>query len=172
VGTVTEWADYEDALDGNSVFVTKFDVWINKERREFGNTSSKPTQAAIVEGSEYLWLSTAVNASLLWRTHEDYRTVKGFSGSVLCLGHPSDKTVKAIVFQNYELPIKSWQVKGGDRELTGDYGWRIKAGFFLPEEIRESEIYHEEPEVVKTFQTVPTRKRDSESSRRSFSSHQ
>ena len=132
---MTEWADYEDALDGSAVFVTKFDVWINKEKREYGNISNKRSQEAIVEGAEYLWQSTAVSASLLWRTNEDYRNVQGFSGSVLCLGHPSDKTVKAIVFQNYEMPIKSWQVKGEERELTGDYGWLIKAGFFLPQEI-------------------------------------
>jgi hypothetical protein len=79
----------------------------------------------------------------------------------LCLGRPSDRTVKAIVFQNYEIPVKRWQVQGNERELTGDYGWLIKAGFLLPQEVRESQTRHNERPEGRKFQTVPTRQRDS-----------
>ncbi|KAK2776716.1 hypothetical protein FQN53_002508 [Emmonsiellopsis sp. PD_33] len=137
VGMVTEWAEYEDALDGMPVFVTRFDAWINKSHHEHGRTSTDVTKRASVEGTEYLWLDHAVTASLLWRTDEDWRDAQGCSGSVLCLGRPTDPNIKAVVFQNYQTPINKHQIRGSKR---GDRAWLMKAGLLLPQEVRESQI--------------------------------
>ena len=172
VGAVTEWANYEDALDGEHVFVSMFDVWINKERLYNGEITSQATQRAIVEGSEYLWTSRAMSASILWRTEEDWRSVTGSSGCALCLGKPSHRQVKAVVFQNFQTPVKHWQVHCGERKLVGDNGWWIKGGFVLPQEIRESTIVSGEPHEVRDFGSVPSRARDSrDNMRRGFSGH-
>ncbi|KAK2785042.1 hypothetical protein FQN52_008764 [Onygenales sp. PD_12] len=137
VGMVTEWAEYEDALDGMPVFVTRFDAWINKSHHEHGRTSTDVTKRASVEGTEYLWLDQAVTASLLWRTDEDWRDAQGCSGSVLCLGRPTDPNIKAVVFQNYQTPINKHEIRGSKR---GDRAWLMKAGLLLPQEVRESQI--------------------------------
>ncbi|KAM5438140.1 hypothetical protein McanMca71_000441 [Microsporum canis] len=71
-----------------------------------GKVATKPTQQAIVEGSQYAWESTAISASLLWRTTSDDDDVEGFSGAVLCLGRPSDQNVKAVVSQNFVTLVK------------------------------------------------------------------
>lgn len=56
------------------------------------------------------------------------------------MGKPTDQCAKALVFQNFETPVKPWQVRGGDSVLDGDWGWTLKGAFVLPQEIRESQI--------------------------------
>jgi hypothetical protein len=143
VGVISGWAEYEQALDGQPVFVTRLNAGINKDQQEDGTISTMETKQAIIEGAEYFWWSSAVSASLIWRTREDYRDVREFSGCVLCLGRPADKSVKAVVFQNYEFPIKRSQIHG-ERKLTGAYGWLMKAGFLLPQVVRDSIILNDE----------------------------
>ena len=108
---------------------------------------AKATQQAVVVGCEYLWLknSHSQSASILWRTEIDFESSKGWSGSTLCVGKPTDPTAKALVFQNFESPIRSGQVAATERPLVGDNGWVIKGGFLLPQEIREAEIVQGEP---------------------------
>ncbi|KAK2803347.1 hypothetical protein FQN50_007006 [Emmonsiellopsis sp. PD_5] len=140
VGAVTGWAEYEEALDGKPVFVTRFDAWTKQSHHEHGRTSTNATKRAIVEGTEYLWVGQTVSTSLLWRTDEDWRDAQGCSGSVLCLGRPTDPNIKAVVFQNYQIPIQKHQIRGGKRARSGDRAWLMKAGFLLPQEVRESQI--------------------------------
>lgn len=107
-------------------------VWRTLE----GQGTSSAAQAAVVAGTEYSWDRAAFtqNASILWRTNHDRDSAQGFSGSVLCVGKTTDPTAKAAVFQNFESPIKQWQV-------TEDFdAWSstFKGGFLLPEEIRQS----------------------------------
>ncbi|KAM5467843.1 hypothetical protein MferCBS49748_003823 [Microsporum ferrugineum] len=142
VGIITGWANYVDALDGQPVFTTRFDVGRNRREQQTGTVSNSVTKEAIIEGSEYTWVSSAITASLLWRTRPDDFTLIGFSGSVLCLGRPSDETIKAVVFQNYCTQIKGWQMRDGERELQphgSGHGW-MKAGFLLPREVKECTI--------------------------------
>lgn len=147
VGEVVGWANYEDALDGQSVFTCLLNVWADKTQTTQGDLASRATQKAFVMGSEYLWVKDAVSqsASTLWRTDLDNTMASGWSGSALCVGKPTDKYVKALVFQNFQKPLTSLDVAANDRELSGDYGCCIKGGFVLPQEIRDSEISRGEP---------------------------
>lgn len=167
VGVIDDWASYEDALDGCPVFASRFDVRVNNNKLEQGIIATGATKAAVVQGAEYFWGSRAVSASLLWRTEWDNVPLPGFSGSVLCLGRPGDAKVGAVVFQNYETPIKETQVLG-EGNLKGKSGWTIKGGFLLPQEIRESTIVSGMPRDDRNFHSVPTRNTSKSSGRRVF----
>jgi hypothetical protein len=52
--------------------------------------------------------------------------VQGFSGSVMCLGRSIDPTARALLFQNYDTPIKPEHVKG---KVTDEWNPIVKAGF-------------------------------------------
>lgn len=148
VASVDGWAQYEDALDGQPVFTCHFNAKIDKLEIVEGIVAARATQQALVVGSEYLWLknSHSQRASILWRTEIDWVSSKGWSGSALCVGKPTNPTAKALVFQNFERPIRSGGVAATDRPLDGDNGnWVIKGGFLLPQEIREAEIMQGEP---------------------------
>lgn len=150
VASVDGWARYEDALDGQPVFACLFNAWKNKLKILEGNVGAKATQQAVVVGSEHLWLKKAhsQSASILWRTEKDWVSSKGWSGSALCVGKPTDLTAKALVFQNYETPIRHGEIAANDRPLVGDNGgWVIKGGFLLPQEIREAELVQGEPSL-------------------------
>lgn len=69
---------------------------------------SGPTQAAIAAGVEHSWESALVapGTSLLWRTPFIADIAQSYSGSVLCLGKPTDPTALAVVFQNLESALK------------------------------------------------------------------
>lgn len=116
VGIIDGWASYEDVLDGQPIFMTKFDVLKDKTKDMCGTIATEATKRAVVQGADYFWTGRAVSASLLWRTERDYESVRGWSGSVLCLGKPKDPKVKAVVFQNYERQIKTSQLQG-ERKL-------------------------------------------------------
>lgn len=166
VASVNGWAQYEDALDGQPVFTCLFNAWIDKLKILEGNVAARVTQQAVVVGSEYLWLkkSHSQSASILWRTEIDWTSSRGWSGSALCIGKPTDLIAKALVFQNFERPIRSGEVAATDRPLVGDNGgWVIKGGFLLPQEIREAEIMQGEPSSrPKTwYSSTPSRARTS-----------
>jgi hypothetical protein len=168
VGVIDSWASYRDALDGYPVFASmSYCVDTDIRRTDQGMIATEATKAAVVQGAEYFWVSRAVSASLLWRTEWDNVPLLGFSGSVLCLGRPSDAKVSAVVFQNYQTPIKRIQVLR-EADLTGESGWTIKAGFILPQEIRESTIVSVMPRNDRNFHSVPSRNISKSSGRRVF----
>ncbi|KAI9789824.1 MAG: hypothetical protein M1816_005741 [Peltula sp. TS41687] len=175
VATINGWAQYDEALDGCPLFITVFNVYKNKWETKVGNAVSQATQKAIAEGVEYRWEKETFSqsAAILWRLEkEDWRDVRGFSGGVLCVGNPTDQFAKALVFQNFETPIKAWQVRGGDSVLVGTWGCTLKGGFVLPQEIRESQIQSGEAEKVKNWASVSCRERTStETGRRYYSGH-
>lgn len=135
MGEVVDWALYEDALDGQPVFTYLFHVWDKVAEIIEGGLASRATQEAVVMKSGYLWEKNAVSqsASILWRTDSNCTKASGWSGSTLCVGKPSDKHVKALVFQNFQKPITSLEVAGNDRKLSSEYGSLIKGGFVLPQ---------------------------------------
>ena len=96
---------------------------------------STQEQKALIAGTEYTWILRAIprNISLLWQTNYDADSAGGFSGSVLCLGQKTNSTAKAVVFQNYESPLK---LKG----ISLPKHAVVKGGFLLPAEIRRASI--------------------------------
>lgn len=148
-------------LDGAPIFVCRMNVLVNKWRVAEGQGMSQAAQAAVVMGSEYSWdrETRSHNCSLLWRTNQDCDSMEGFSGSVLCLGRPTDVSAKAVLFQNFEAPIRPDQVLL-DHRPTLDPAFRttFKGGFLLPEEIRRSEIQMVPPTFAAPFISLTSRK--------------
>ena len=69
-----------------------------------------PIRKAMVEGMVYLWETnlTDSSATLLWRnTRDGTENIydADFSGAVICQGRPTDKTTKAVLFQNFQDSI-------------------------------------------------------------------
>lgn len=128
--------------------MSRLNVMADRWSMSSGQGISSQVQAAIAAGSDYSWTRQAVaqNTALLWRTSYDGDSLQGFSGNVLCLGKPTDPTVQAVVFQNFEIPLKSQDIiKDHQPTVKGECAvW--KAGFLLPAEIRQSEI-----EMCRTF---------------------
>jgi hypothetical protein len=102
---------------------------------------------ALLLGTEYIWDREASDqaVAMLWRSKEDVDSARGYSGSVLCTGTPTDQHGEAVVFQNYET---------GLRILDGSLFAIIKAGFLLPREIRESIIVVPEQKEPISYNTV------------------
>ncbi|WQF85511.1 hypothetical protein CDEST_10525 [Colletotrichum destructivum] len=160
---------------------------------------------AIAEGTQYLWdpETSSQSVSLLWRCvpvresmTEPYndeaakktakkaaevQSAKGFSRSVLCTGAPSDKTTKAILFQNFEfgwprLPVPGEVIsESGIAGLTFGEGLEIiKGGFFLPSYIRDECTIDSNggAEGVRNYHSLPGRgscRSSSDHGRRCFS---
>lgn len=105
-------------------------------------------QKAVVEGTEYLWdrKSRTQSAALLWRTMFDGADVDGRSGSVLCLGQPTDSHCRAVLFKNFETPLWPQHLESDSTSGSGDSWSSINGGFLLPMEIRDAEIICESEE--------------------------
>lgn len=108
--------------------------WLHLE----GTVDPNAIRNATVIGTQYIWDRSARSqtASLLWTTKEPFTPANGWSGSVLCLGRPTDESSRALVFQNYQVACTTHvdPESGQRREAI------VKAGFLLPESIRSSEI--------------------------------
>ncbi|KAI9791314.1 MAG: hypothetical protein M1816_004095 [Peltula sp. TS41687] len=129
---ITGWASYEKALEGGPLYVCRFkaDHWRYAEDESI----TPSAQRAIAEGSEHFWDAegSSTNMSLLWRTNYDEDRAVGSSGSVLCYGKTTDKTALALVFQNYESPLKPAFVDSDRRPtvpMGGEYNPTFKGGF-------------------------------------------
>ncbi|KAJ5151753.1 hypothetical protein N7492_010048 [Penicillium capsulatum] len=137
------WGDYREALDGHFAFA----MALSADENTADETRKDPfgtMQRVIVEGAEYLWdrKSRTQSVALLWRAMHDGTDMEGLSGSVLCLGQPTDPHCRAVVFKNFETPIcpQHFEVTG-QPSASGDIAWSsIKGGFVLPPDIRNAEI--------------------------------
>lgn len=141
---IVGWADYRDALDGQFAFAMSLSAVSENTKEKSRRDEFGTLQKAIVEGTEYLWdrKSHTQSAAILWRAMHDGTDMEGLSGTLLCLGQPTDSSCRAVVFKNFETPICPQHF-----ELTnfasarGDVSWSsIKGGFLLPPEIRNAEI--------------------------------
>ena len=142
---ITGWGNIERALQGEPVFMT---AYVMESQLNSGSWKTYEGAAdmtirerkALIEGVQYLWDTemTDVSRALLWRTTKDGSTnmygAEGFSGTILCLGTPYQKEVKALLFQNFQLEVNE-RLTGKD--LPHQY---VKGGFFLPSEIRQATI--------------------------------
>lgn len=143
------WGDYREALDGHLAFAMSPSALSRnsseKNRRDLFGT----VQKAIVEGSEYLWDRKfhTQSVALLWRAMHDGTEMEGLSGSVLCLGKPTDTHCRAVLFKHFETPICPQHFDTSDISARGDVAWSsIKGGFLLPPEIRDARILCESDE--------------------------
>lgn len=116
--------------------------------------------AALATGSEYFWDRKSMcpqSTALLWRTEfNPDRPAQTGSGSVLCLGKVTDPTAQAVVFQNFEVAIKTrLQVDqaqiGKPQQDRHPNTTRFQAGYLLPEDIRHSEIQMLRPIPIPTM---------------------
>lgn len=106
-------------------------------------------QKAVIEGTEYLWdrKSRTQSASLLWRAMHDGNEMEGLSGSVLCLGQPTDNECRVVALKHFEIPICPLH-SVSDSSVRGDISWSsLNGGFLLPPEIRRTEIICESNEA-------------------------
>ncbi|KAK1761794.1 hypothetical protein QBC33DRAFT_553309 [Phialemonium atrogriseum] len=191
--TVDGWADMRKVLDGGPLFLTAQLLHLGPHatnKSVFGTVTGEEAQEAILteaddamaEGHQYFFdrETLDVSVALLWRVvpkdQTRNMTVSGFSGSVLCLGRPSDRTAKAVVFQNFEFPVCIPRIEGGRIVESHDMPtFNIKAGFLLPKEILESEIVYTERSVSQRLSSFPARQLGREvsaESRRSVSGPQ
>jgi hypothetical protein len=137
---IVGWGKAEELLAGGRCFVSGQNMDSGKEILLEGTGISPEAKKAVVEGMRYAWYQTpAIARCLLWRTENDWDTVAGLSGSVLCLGDPRKKEALAVCFQNFQHPVS--------RELDNDYRGPgkgalplVKGGFLLPEEITNATI--------------------------------
>ncbi|KAJ9273436.1 hypothetical protein DTO212C5_510 [Paecilomyces variotii] len=134
------WAEYDDALEGEPVFEASLFLQYDKWKIMKGTVATEAVRLAVIEGTKYLWENEIGNPtiSLLWRSEADGDDATGFSGSVLCLGTPTQKDVKPILFQNYARVIRNWPASEKSKPI-GPCD-TVKGGFFLPDIIRKSKI--------------------------------
>lgn len=167
--TVTEWASYSDALGGSSVYAVRLHTIVGRWQALQGTVDPDVIRNATVLGAQYLWDRTASSqsAALLWNTTEPFSPANGWSGSVLCLGRPTDESARALVFQNFQVPCISLvdPLTGERRDVI------VKAGFLLPEVVRSATIVTgDDQKRVRNCETYPRRSRESgETDRRVFS---
>ncbi|KAL1969233.1 hypothetical protein VTN77DRAFT_487 [Rasamsonia byssochlamydoides] len=122
VPRIVGWGNYNDVLDGGSLFVTGFYLSTGNLRQYAGAGVSRNAQKAIAEGAEYLWDKTSCSqsASILWRTTYDGDSLQGLSGATLCLGRLSDQTCRAVCFQNFKTPLPRQHIHGDHRAPPDD----------------------------------------------------
>jgi hypothetical protein len=164
------WADMAKVLAGAPIFVTAYIVTPAQKGWEImvGSALDDLQRPALIQGVQYLWEKECLdqNMSLLWRTSAGKRVgdARGYSGSVLCMGEPHHKEVKAVLFQNFQ---QYWQ-EYPKRDVLSMY---IKGGYFLPPEIRKSTIIDcgQPTKSNYNISTFPRSERYSQDSRRSVS---
>ncbi|KAI9375182.1 hypothetical protein BJX61DRAFT_192188 [Aspergillus egyptiacus] len=131
---ISAWAPYGNVLAGAPLYAVACNAQAHHWRVIAGAKVTPAVADSVLLGSEYIWDREACDqaVAMLWRSKEDVDSASGYSGSVLCTGTPTDQHGEAVVFQNYETGIRTWE----GPSLSAN----IKAGFLLPGEIRESTI--------------------------------
>ncbi|KOS47756.1 hypothetical protein ACN38_g1269 [Penicillium nordicum] len=82
---MTEWGPYEEALRGRPAFAHRDNI---------------------ATGSSFMdWDALAFGTALLWRTLRDTDSAPGASGNVFRLGEPQHEGARALLFQNFEVPL-------------------------------------------------------------------
>lgn len=142
----SSFADPEEALKAPDVFLSKFNVRFGRWDTFTGHVVTGSAREALVVGMDYFWQRRHVKAkrALIWRTETDDHSVAGASGSTLCLGVPSAKTCKPVVFQNYQTGFHQNNFWATDRVRNHISGFAatasFKGGFLLPEDVHTAEI--------------------------------
>ncbi|CAG8939211.1 unnamed protein product [Penicillium salamii] len=142
--SVTGWATYSKALDGQDCYVVAQNAstgGIREVRGVINSNLFRPNlfRRAAVIGTGYSWdkIRRQCNAFLLWHTEHLKAPADGTSGPPLCLGRPSDTAAQAVVFQNFQHSCQVAHVVGIWNKKQYSL---VKGGFILPQEIRDSTI--------------------------------
>ncbi|KAJ7705384.1 hypothetical protein B0H17DRAFT_1037822 [Mycena rosella] len=105
------------------------------------------SKQALISGADYFFEGEHLARSLIWRTDMDDM---GMSGSVLCLGNPTDSQAQALVFQNFQTPVSNiiYAARAEGTERYKGYSQLVtfKGGFFLPEEMLDHGVIQMEHE--------------------------
>jgi hypothetical protein len=151
---ITGWGDIEEVLAGtHRVFMTSLRMKPSQPTGEWktyeGLTDvDQVLRRSQVEAMQYIWDMDPFEepkTAILWRNikgPQDLLSAGGFSGTVLCQGQPTDKEVKALVFQNFQ-----WEVTPGPYNADDWAHTFIKGGYLLPDEVRQSSIECVDPEA-------------------------
>lgn len=159
---ITGWASHEEALRGGSLFLVCQNVATGVFRTFTGQAIETQIQSAIVDGHGYIWnkMAASPSRSLLWRTVDDHgafsdgKFVYGASGAVLCLGRPTDREARVVVFQNFQGPL-DYSLLPKAQQPMDELKWATyKGGFLVPQEIRQSEIRVSRHTPKQQFPTV------------------
>lgn len=153
--SVTGWASYSDALDGQDCYVVAQNTSTGGNRVIQGVINSNLFRRAAVIGTGYSWdkIRKKSNAFLLWHTESSMAPADGTSGAPLCLGGPSGTAALAVVFQNFQRSCILAHLDGKRKKKVHAL---VKAGFILPQEIRDSTILSgETPISTALFNTLP-----------------
>jgi hypothetical protein len=156
---ITGFCSPEQALSGqHQLFTARYNLRYKNHDVYEGTVIPVDVQEDLAESAQYIWDrdSRTVGRSLLWRTQDgDDVSVGGASGSVLCLGKPTDSEVQAVVFQNFQCAFpnsvaQAHNIQLNPQSMQDCYGYfTFKGGFFLPEEIRASAVcMNDKPERV------------------------
>lgn len=102
---ITHWGPYEEVLPGPSAFVNCHSVVTSTFSTREGYGVPSNAQEAIAHGAQYTWdfKTRAPTTALFWLTLHDSDTIQGTSGTILCLGRPSDAHARAVFFQNFDV---------------------------------------------------------------------
>lgn len=111
--------------------------------------ASRPSQKAVVMGSEYLWVIDAVSwsVSIIWRTDLDNTTASGWSGYALCIGKSMSKYAKALFFKTFKNHSQVWMLPEMTESPLGIMPVSSRAGLCCPPRNsgQQSEISRGEP---------------------------
>lgn len=132
------WGEYLAVLDGKPVYICRFNAAASAWSPRSKQGVLRAAQAAISAGAEYTWIQKTVKptCALLWRTTFDDDSMAGFSESVSCLEKVTDKTAHAILFQNFQCPIKPQELIHDHKDKVNfGHFTTFKAGFLLPADI-------------------------------------
>ncbi|KAI9807842.1 MAG: hypothetical protein M1825_005147 [Sarcosagium campestre] len=159
------FAQPSEALKASDVFLTRHNIRFGKWTALSGHVVTGEAREALVVGMEYFWerRHTKVKRAIIWRTERDDYDLAGWSGTALCLGKPSARTCRALVFQNYQSYIKGNTFFSLDTvrdKLEGTKGLStFKAGFVLPDEVQDAEIIiQRQPELQRRSTSTSTPK--------------
>ncbi|KAL4756364.1 uncharacterized protein BDW70DRAFT_154275 [Aspergillus foveolatus] len=173
-------------LAGAPLYTVALNAQTERWRVIEGANVTPALASSVLLGSEYIWNCEASNqaVAILWRSKdkvdrgevspsgleirplvslgvsqpqrlivytEGHMIFPYHSGAVLCTGVPTDQHGEAVIFQNYETGLRMWESEGSSLFA------KIKAGFLLPGEIRESKTVDFSPQQPINYNTVAKR---------------
>jgi len=157
--TINGWASNKEVLEGGQIFTCKVkmtDPRIQSSHETRGEVVSADLGGCIVDGLEYFWGKSKENiglesCSVLWRTvnNDAVEVVQNDIYTVLCLGNPTGRFVKAVVIQDYEVRSELSETVRYDhhddvlQRKSKEYPFChpiMRGGFLLPQDVRKSGI--------------------------------
>ncbi|KAJ7246536.1 hypothetical protein B0H12DRAFT_1073137 [Mycena haematopus] len=136
----------ERAFTIETVFLDEHDSRFQEHRRWANGNVSNIDREALISGADYFFDAEHIYRSLIWRTTpaDDHR-METRSGSVLCVGRPTEARTQVVLFQNFQTTLskKQYHLHSTDEKRN----WKglpirvsYKGGFFLPTDFRNDAV--------------------------------